>query len=109
MALALAGGNSPKGRISIGVEMGPLLHGLEGLVRGSVEAPPKRPLQRSQRGMRQVFPVSTRETFLAVSRREDFWFIAAARSEDEAGEDDEICPATVFFVNCLGCSTAGFL
>jgi glucose-1-phosphate cytidylyltransferase len=28
-------------------------------------------------------PVSTRETFLAVSRREDFWFIAAARSEDE--------------------------
>jgi len=30
-----------------------------------------------------VSPVSTRETFLAVSRREDFWFIAAARSEDE--------------------------
>jgi hypothetical protein len=28
-------------------------------------------------------PVSTLETFLAVSRREDFWFIAAARSEDE--------------------------
>jgi len=33
--------------------------------------------------LRSVSPVSTRETFLAVSRREDFWFIAAARSEDE--------------------------
>jgi predicted nucleic acid-binding protein len=31
----------------------------------------------------RLSPVSTRETFLAVSRREDFWFIAAARSEDE--------------------------
>jgi hypothetical protein len=31
-----------------------------------------------------VSAVSTRETFLAVSPTEDFWFIAAARSEDEA-------------------------
>ncbi len=31
----------------------------------------------------RLSPVSTRETFLAVSRREDFWFIAAVRSEDE--------------------------
>jgi crotonobetainyl-CoA:carnitine CoA-transferase CaiB-like acyl-CoA transferase len=31
----------------------------------------------------RVSPVSTRETFLTVSRTEDFWFIAAARSEDE--------------------------
>ena len=31
-----------------------------------------------------VFAVSTRETKLGTSRREDFWFIVAARSEDEA-------------------------
>lgn len=32
---------------------------------------------------RHASPVSTRETFIAFSPREDFWFIAAARSEDE--------------------------
>ena len=31
-----------------------------------------------------LFAVSTRETKLGTSRREDFWFIVAARSEDEA-------------------------
>src|ERR1700733_6504640 len=31
-----------------------------------------------------VFPVSTPETDYGTSRREDFWFIVAARSEDEA-------------------------
>ena len=31
----------------------------------------------------RVFPVSIRETDLGTSRREDFWFIVAARSEDE--------------------------
>src|SRR5450755_904836 len=31
----------------------------------------------------QVFPVSTLETNCGSSRREDFWFIVAARSEDE--------------------------
>ena len=31
-----------------------------------------------------MFPVSTHETNRGTSRREDFWFIVAARSEDEA-------------------------
>ena len=31
----------------------------------------------------RVFPVSTPETNRGTSRREDFWFIVAARSEDE--------------------------
>jgi len=30
-----------------------------------------------------LFAVSTRETKLGTSRKEDFWFIVAARSEDE--------------------------
>jgi hypothetical protein len=36
-------------------------------------------------GRCRLSPVSTRDAFLAVSRNKDFWFIAAARSEDETG------------------------
>jgi hypothetical protein len=48
------------------------------------ERPAQRVFRRDQRKKEiRLFAVITRETELGTFRREDFWFIVAARSEDE--------------------------